>query len=62
MHTTITTTYYYMQIAVADFMVVSKASACRIIKRVSTAIASLSTRCLSMYGKNMEIEKAADEL
>ncbi|KAI4463174.1 hypothetical protein MML48_4g00008073 [Holotrichia oblita] len=50
-----------MQIAVADFMGVSKASACRIIRRVSTAIASLSPRYISMYDNNIDMERAAEK-
>ncbi|KAK9700688.1 DDE superfamily endonuclease [Popillia japonica] len=50
-----------MQIDVADFMGVSKASACRIIRRISTAIVFLSPRYISMYDNNMDMERAAEK-
>lgn len=48
-----------MQICVADFMGVSKSSACRIIKRVSAAIASLSRNYVKFYSNEAELEEAA---
>lgn len=50
-----------MQITVADFMGVSRASASRIIKRVSTSIASLSPENIYMYKNSHEMEKAVDD-
>ncbi|GJQ82349.1 hypothetical protein Trydic_g420 [Trypoxylus dichotomus] len=50
-----------MRIAVADFMGVSKASAYRIIKRVSTTIASLGPRYIRVYESDIEMERDAEQ-
>lgn len=50
-----------MLISVADFLGVSKSSACRIVERVSIAIASLSEQYIHMYQNNVELDTAAQE-
>ncbi|XP_018572749.1 putative nuclease HARBI1 [Anoplophora glabripennis] len=50
-----------MQIAVADFLGVSTSSACRIIKRVSRALASLRAQYIKMYSDNREMERSAEK-
>ncbi|XP_022917825.2 putative nuclease HARBI1 [Onthophagus taurus] len=50
-----------MLLSVADFIGVSKASACRIVKKVTSAIASLSPRYVKMYSTNAEMNRAAEE-
>lgn len=50
-----------MEISVADFIGVSKSSACRIIKRVSSAIASLKPKYIKMCENREEMRKVSDE-
>lgn len=51
-----------MQRAVADFAGVSTSSACRIIRRVSEAIASLRPQYIHMYESNEEMEASAEAM
>ncbi|KAJ8911003.1 hypothetical protein NQ315_011268 [Exocentrus adspersus] len=50
-----------MLIAVGDFMGVSKSSACRIVNRVSYAIASLRPRYIKMYENIAEMENMVEK-
>ncbi|KAJ8926211.1 hypothetical protein NQ314_021438 [Rhamnusium bicolor] len=50
-----------MLIATGDFMGVSKTSACRLVRKISAAIASLRPQYINMYRDNGEMEKAAED-
>lgn len=50
-----------MQLSVADFSGVSRSSACRIIKRVSLAIASLRRQYIKMAQNRQEMESLAEQ-
>ncbi|KAB0805305.1 hypothetical protein PPYR_02275 [Photinus pyralis] len=50
-----------MQISVADFIGISRPTACRIIKRVSTALASLTPRYIQMPATDAEMQRTAEE-
>jgi hypothetical protein len=50
-----------MLISAGDFVGVSKTSACRIVKRVSSAIASLRPQFIYMYNNHNEMQRAAQE-
>ncbi|KAI4462196.1 hypothetical protein MML48_5g00015384 [Holotrichia oblita] len=50
-----------MLVSAADFVRVSKASGCRIVKRVSNVIASLSHEYIAMYTSNQKMETAAEK-
>jgi hypothetical protein len=49
-----------MLITAGDFVGVSRSSACRIVKRVSAAIASLRPQYIKMYETNGAMERAAE--
>lgn len=65
MHQLLLTLRFYalgdMQIAVADFIGISKTSACRIISKVSRAIASLNNQYIKMPITREEMEINAEE-
>lgn len=65
MHQLLLTLRFYalgdMQIAVADFIGISKTSACRIISKVSRAIASLNPQYIKMPTTREEMERTAQE-
>ncbi|XP_030749237.1 putative nuclease HARBI1 [Sitophilus oryzae] len=50
-----------MQITAADFIGVSRATACRVISRVTTALAALRPRYVKMYSDNAEMQRASED-